>query len=257
MFKKHVLAASLGLLVPLTAFADIRPFSFVKDVYPLGKGGIEYEQYHTWSFQTEGDNAFHELQFKHELAFGVADNFDLAVYLPVWSYTHSKDGDVTKFEQVAVEGVVYLSSPVSDPIGVGLYAEAGAGEDSLAFEFKLLLQKDIDNWVFAYNLVLETEVEGVFDETTENETEGVIENVFGAAYHLNDQLRVGGEGVIATEFPDWEEAEETSVYLGPMVGYDTELGNLMLNFVLTPLIQVTDVEEAARFKTRLLLEVEF
>jgi hypothetical protein len=40
-----------------------------------------------------------------------------------------------------------------------LYAETKVGEDSLGFEYKLLAQKDVGNWIFLYNLVLETEVE--------------------------------------------------------------------------------------------------
>src|SRR5688500_18223085 len=130
----------------------------------MGKGYWEFEQWVTWRTSKEDESDYQRCDFRHEFEFGLADNFDLAVYLTTWHYEDSEEVSGTRFDHVDVEGIVYLSNPVTDFLGIGIYSEVKIGEESLGFENKLLLQKDVGNWVFVYNLVLETELEGVFGE---------------------------------------------------------------------------------------------
>ena len=244
------------VFLPLTAGADPRPFTFSTDTYPVGKGGWEYEQWVTYKASKEDESDFQRFEFRHEFEFGLADNFDLAVYLPSWSYEDSKDRSGTRFGSVDVEGVFYLSNPVTDFLGIGLYAETKIGEDSLAFENKLLVQKDVGNWVFLYNLVLETGIEGVFhDAEDENEIEGELKHTFGAAYAVTPSIFLGAEAIIESVYADWSEYEGTSVYAGPVVSL-RNLGNFWITATPTVLLTQED-EDEADFQLRMIVGYEF
>ena len=153
-------------------------------------------------------------------------------------------------------------NPVTDPIGLGLYFELGVGPDELEFENKLILQKDFDRWTLAYNLVFETEVEGVFHDDEENEVEGVIGNAFGVSYSLAPAWRVGGELTVESIFDDWSHYEDTVVYAGPVISYQGgqfKVGERQLGWwvTLTPTAQLSDVDDAPDVQVRLIAGLEF
>src|SRR3954466_6347911 len=115
MKNLHVAALTILFCVSGTALADPRPFTFSNDTYPMGKGDWEYEQHVRWSKHKESDTGYDRVDFRHEFEFGLADNFDLAIYLPSWNYEDSKDGSGVHFGSVGVEGIFYFSNPVTDP----------------------------------------------------------------------------------------------------------------------------------------------
>lgn len=220
----------------------------------MGRGEWEYEQWVTWRKHKEDETGYDRIDFRHEFEFGLADNFDLAVYLPSWRYEDSEEASGTQFDSIDVEGVVYLSNPVTNAIGVGLYGEVKIGEESLEFEQKLLLQKDLGNWVFLYNLVAETEIEGIFAGDEENEIEGELKHTFGATYSIARGLFLGAEAVVASEFADWSEYEHTTVYAGPALSYQRHEHFWL---TVTPTYQLTDVESQADFQIRMIAGWQF
>jgi hypothetical protein len=226
----------------------------VTDAYPEGKGNLEYEQWVTYEGGKGADPGFDRLRLRHEFEFGLADNFDLSVYFLEWSYTDSPAFTGTRWDGFAVEGIVYLSNPVTDVVGSGLYAEVGMGEDSVELELKGLLHKDWGPWTAAYNFVLETEVEGVFDSAAENEVEGVIGHALGVSYKLGGGWQVGGELVAESVYADWSRYEHTSVYAGPNLAYQ---GGKHFWFALTPQFQLTSEEDEPDFRVRAILGWEF
>ena len=255
--RSHLSATLVGvalLAVTSVASADPRPFTFSNDTYPLGKGDWEYEQWVTWRHHAEDEPAYDRIDFRHEFEFGIADNFDLAFYLPSWRYEDSEEHAGARFDSIDVEGIVYLSNPIEDPIGVGLYAEVKVGEDFIEFENKLLLQKNVGNWVFVYNLVAETEIEGAFDDEEENELEGELKNTFGAAYAIAPGLFLGGEAVVEQGFEDWTDAGHTTVYAGPVFSYQR---HERVWFTVTPMYQLTDTEDEPDFNIRTIIGIQF
>jgi len=150
-----------------------------------------------------------------------------------------------------VEGIFYLSNPVTDVVGAGIYAEFLVGPDFFEFEQKLLLQKDIGNWTFLYNFILETEIER---GDTENDVEGVLGQSFGVAYSVSPNWIVGGELKAEWEFEDWDHHTGTTVYLGPVVSFRS---NGPWWATLTPTIELTGNDDAAKFMTRLIVGYEF
>ena len=242
----------LALAAPAT-FADPRPFTFNTDTYPMGKGDWEYEQWVTWRTSKEDESDYQYIEFRHEFEFGLAENFDLAVYLPTWHYEDSEEASGTRFDHIDVEGIVYLSNPVTDPIGFGIYNEVKVGEDVLEYETKLLFQKDVGNWVFVYNLILETELEGVFGEE-ENEVEGELAHTVGVSCAVARGWFLGAEAIVESEYEDWSEYEGTTAYAGPAVSFQ---GNDRFWFTVTPTYQLTDNEDEADFQVRLIAALQF
>lgn len=240
--------------VPRTVDADPRPFAFTYDTYPVGKGQGEVEQWVTWNTRKEGERGYDSIQFREEIEFGLADNIDLHVYIPTWTYEDSSARSGTRFDRVDAALLVYLSNPVTDPIGVGIYSEIGAGEAGLLFEQKLLLQKDIGKWVFAYNLVAETEVEGVFAKGGEKEIEGEIENVLGISYGGVRGWYFGAEVIAESAFESWSHYEGTTVYAGPAISFQ---GSERFWVTVTPTYQLTDREDAGDFQVRMIAGIEF
>jgi len=242
------------------ALADPRPFVFTTDAYPLGKGDWEYEQWITWRGGRESDRNFSRFDIRHEFEFGLADNFDLAVYFPEWRYQDSDAGTRTTFQGGSVEGVLYLLNPATDFVGLALYNEIGVGEDFLKFEQKVILHKDIGRLTLAYNLVLETEVEGAFDDEEETELVGELKHTFGASYALNPHWKVGGELFVESEYADWSDHEVTTVYAGPTLSYQggrLGIGDASWWVTLTPAFQLTDEGDEADFYFRMLFGLNF
>lgn len=244
MFR-YSASAFAGFLVVFATFAsaDPRPFTFSNDAYPMGKGEFEFEQHVTWKHHKDDDAGFNRIDFREEFEFGIADNFDLAVYLPTWRYEDSKGDDGVTFQSIDVEGIVYFTNPVEDFVGLGLYNEVKVGDESLGFETKLLVQKDIGNWIFLYNLVLETGIEGVFNAgKEENEIEGELKHTFGVSYALGGGILVGGEAIVESVYEDWSRYDGTHVYAGPNVSFQN-LGNFWITITPTFLLTQDDAGE--------------
>lgn len=245
------LAAIVVVLVGSStlAIADPRPFTFTTDTYAMGKGDWEYEQWVTWRHHKDDEPGYDRVDIRHEFEFGIADNFDLAVYLPSWRYEDSEDGRGTKFDSVDIEGILYLSNPRTDAVGLGLYTEVKVGEDSLGFEGKLLVQKDVGRWVLAYNLVLETGIDGVFDDESENEVEGEIKHTVGVAYAIAPGWLVGGEAFVESVYADWSDYEKTAVYAGPVISFQ---GHDHLWVTVTGLYQLSSEADEPDFRVRMI-----
>jgi hypothetical protein len=217
-------SAFLAALIVSATFAmgSERPFTFVYDTYALGKGGVEYEQWATWETHKDEEHGFDRFRFRHEFEFGLADNFTLAVYAADWNYEDSHEKKGTQYEGSGIEAILYLTNPVKDFVGIGLYNEVIVGEESFEYEFKVLLHKDIGNWTLAYNFVLETEVEGIFHNNRENEIEGVLGHAFGVSYNLSPRISVGGEAVLESIYKDWSNFDKFTAYAGPKISYFSE-----------------------------------
>jgi hypothetical protein len=251
---RRLVAAVVLLVLTTAASASVRPFGFVYDAYALGKGNFELEQWVTAGYHTPEDHDFQRYDFRTELEMGLADNFTLSVYLPNWSYEDSASRNDTNFDGASVEAIVYLTNPVTDKVGLALYNEVSVGNNEVEFEHKLIVHKDIENWTLAYNLVIETEIEGVGDENQENEIEGVIGNALGISYALGRYARVGAELTVEDEFDDWHKHTETSVYAGPNFNYIS--GNHWW-FTVTPVFQLTNIDDLPDYQVRAIFGWEF
>src|SRR2546425_10527793 len=92
------LAAVFILLWTAIAAADPRPFTFTYDAYPIGKGAAEYEQWITFNTHKSTDHGYQQLQFLHELEYGLSDNLDLGLYFLRWNYQDSNERSGTQYD---------------------------------------------------------------------------------------------------------------------------------------------------------------
>lgn len=251
--RPAALAAAVVIGSTTIALADARPFTFVYDAYPHGPQGFEYEQYVTYKTAKEADANFNRFEFRHEFEFGLAENFDLAVYVANWSYEDSDERSSAEYDSASLETIFYVTDPVTDGVGIGLYNEIGGGPDEIEFEQKLIVHKDVGPWTLAYNLVIETELEDVFEKDEETEVDGVLGHAFGVSYALSDRWRVGAEATVESEYERWSHFEGWHAYAGPNVSYQSDRWYA----TVTPQFQLTNEDDEPDFVLRTIVGVEF
>lgn len=228
--------------------ASERRFTYVYEATTLPAGDWEYEQWVTWKTAKETNRDFDRFDIRHEIEFGVTDNFQLGFYLSDWRYEENRPKGRHKgdWRNVALEGIYSLTDPTTDPVGLALYGEVKVGDELLELEGKIIAQKNFGSFVLAYNATIEAEWEGShFDEDN-----GKFEQTAGLSYQFSPRFLVGVELLHEIEMPDWRGARGKGIfYLGPNFSYRTE------NWwaTLTPLFQVSDVEDEPDFQMRLLV----
>lgn len=210
----------LCLLLALSAFpmgsdAGARRFTYVYETTTAAPGTFELESWITWRTDKDEDRDFEQLDFRHEIEFGLTDRLQMAVYLADWSYRAGKsvENDGTVYTGSAVELIYNLTNPATTVLGSALYGELKIGEELVELEGKILLQKNLGPLVLAYNATLEAEWEG---EDLEERT-GEFQQTLGASYQLTPRFLLGVELLHEIAFPEWERAEESVVYAGPNV----------------------------------------
>ena len=247
---RFMLSAALLGLTAVTVSANERRFSFTDEATIHAPGEIEIEQYITWKRdKNDVDSSYDRLDLKSEFEFGVTENFQLA-FTSVSKYQDgdSVTNDGLEFRTVGVEGVYQLADPTEEEIGYAIYLEFAAGEEKLKGEGKLLVQKNVEDWVFAYNLVLEGEWEG----EDYNDEKGEVKNLFGATYQVTPRFSAGAEAIIEMEAEDFESFDDPVVYVGPSFSY-RESGWFV---TIAPTFQVTDEMGASNFLTRFIIGID-
>jgi hypothetical protein len=255
-FSLCTMASFVAALVLLlagaqTAQASERHFAFTYEAQVHEKGEWEYEQWVTWKTDKHDDSTFDRFDFRHEIEYGVTENFQLALYVSDWRYEDGKSvaKDGANWRNIGIEGIYKMTDANKDGFGSALYGELKAGDRKFALEGKLILQKNFGKFIAAYNFVLEAEWEGSHLE----EDKAEIENTFGLSYQLHQTMNVGMELVHEVTFDDWSETGHNVVYLGPNISYRRSGWWV----TIAPLFQVTNVNDEADFMTRLLVGIDF
>ncbi len=227
--------------------ADERRFTFVYEATTLPKGAWEYEQWVTWKTAKESNRDFDRFDFRHEIEIGLTDHFQLGIYVSDWRYEENRPQGVHRgdWRNVAVEGKLNLTNPTTDPVGLALYGEVKVGDELLELEGKLIAQKNFGAFVLAYNAILEAEWEGShFDEDN-----GEVAQTLGVSYQFSPRFLAGMELLHEIGIPDWQGASGKGIlYLGPNFSYRAQKWWA----TLTPLFQVSDVEDEPDFQMRLI-----
>jgi hypothetical protein len=248
-------ALAAALLVPaFTSSATERRFAYTYETTTTPKGAVEIENWVTWKHIGEPGTTHTDLfQFRHELEFGITDRLQLGVYLFDWQYNRKdEEGHKARWEHSGFELIYSLTNPTTDFLGSALYFEAVAGESSLEIEGKLLLQKNFGPLRVAYNLVLEAEWEGEkfgrFDERN-----GEFAQTLGVSYDINKNFSVGAEVLHEIPLPEWSEAADSNVFIGPNAS--VRFGRVFVTG--TALLQVTNVEGEPDAQVRLITGFDF
>lgn len=248
---RAVLFCAFALFMTQRVEGGARRFTYVYEATTSAPQTIESETWVTWATSPEEERRFNAVDFRQEFEFGVTEHLQLALYVADWGYTEDPLANEHgfKFQDSALELIYNLTNPTTDLLGSALYGEVRGGPEVLELESKVILQKNIDRFVFAYNATLEAVWKG---ENLE-EREGEFSQALGVSYEISPSLLVGAELLHEIDIPDWSEAEDSVVYAGPNVSY--RRGNWWAT--VTPLIQVTDIAAEVDVQTRLIFGFSF
>ena len=248
---RYLLSVVLLLIVlsPKDAFATSRSTPWLYETRTMIKGEVEYEQWITWKTNKKSDSRFEEFRFRHEIEWGVTDEFQLAFYVADWRHKRTSSEEHTYFHDIAVEAIYQLQAPNPDQMGVALYGEVKYGSEFFELEGKLLFELELDQVNLLYNFVIEAEWEGQdFDED-----KGKIENAFAVTYQPTPSTTLGLQVIWEVEFPDWSEQGDDVVYIGPSISTQSDGWWI----AVSPLFQVTNVDSEPDLQVRLLFGIDF
>jgi hypothetical protein len=227
---------------PLISFGGVRHFTFLYEAPTSARGSVELENWVTWKRTTDPER-FDQVDFRHEIEFGVTDRFQVSVYLADWFYETDREHSGFAYSDSAIELIYNLTNPVDDPVGLSIYGEIKAGDRLLELESKLIAQKNFGPLILAYNATLEAVWEG--NDLTENE--GEFSQALGASYEISPPISVGVELLHEFVFPEWHDEENIrNLFVGPNVSYRSR--NWFVT--VTALAQATDTEDEPNFQVR-------
>jgi hypothetical protein len=250
---KSLIAMYLGahFIAVSSAEAGARRFTYIYEATTAAPGSVESENWVTWGTSPREERDFNTLDFRHEIEFGVTDHFQIGLYLADWGYREDPSAHEHGFsyQTSALELIYNLSNPTVDLLGSALYGEVRGGPEELELESKVILQKNLGRFVVAYNGTLEAKWEGSHLE----EEGGEFSQSFGVSYEISPALLIGTEFLHEIDLPDWSEAGDSIVYVGPNASY--RRGNWWAT--VTPLVQLTNVASEVDFQTRLIFGFSF
>ncbi|MEY2561854.1 MAG: hypothetical protein QOH88_47 [Verrucomicrobiota bacterium] len=204
-----------AILPTLPAYGGARRFTYVYEVTTSPPGDVEIENWVTWKTRKPEDHSFRQVDFRHELEFGITNKLQAAVYLADWNYHDgtSVENPGYSYTGSALELIYNFTNPVADPIGFSVYEEIQVGYRRFELESKLLAQKNFGRWVLAYNATLEAEWEGEGLE----ERVGEFQQSLGLSYEVSPHLLFGAEGLHEIALPEWSAAGKGKFFAGPNV----------------------------------------
>ncbi|MFM1767575.1 MAG: hypothetical protein RJA22_104 [Verrucomicrobiota bacterium] len=226
MHSKHLLPLTLLALGLGTAAlpAHERRFTYVYEPETLPAGALEFENWTTLRAgrsEEVGKENYNRWDLRQELEYGVTDYYTAALYLneKAESYRDAAGGDISDFvwKGLSLENRFNVVNPADHPIGVTLYLEGRYSGEEAAVEQKIILGQRHGNWKWALNLEHETEWEDNL-ETVEGKAGASFGLTRDLGHHWSLGLEVRSESVIS----EYEEWEETALFMGPVVGYRQE-----------------------------------
>jgi len=224
------------------SFGGVRHFTFLYEANTLAPGSLELENWITWQHAT-GTGRFDQVDFRHELEYGVTENFQTSVYLADWFYQNDREHSGFAYSDTAFELIYNLTNPVVDPVGLSVYCELRAGDRLIELESKLIAQKNLGPLILAYNTTLES----VWEGNDLSEREGESSQALGASYEISPRLSVGLELLHEFVFPEWrDEGKIRNLFVGPNVSYRRQ--NWFVT--MTALAQATDTKDEPDFQLR-------
>ena len=241
--RKQLLLCVLTLaLSSAISFAGVRHFTFLYEAPTSARGSFELENWLTWKRTSDPARA-DQVEFRHEIEYGVTDKFQASLYLADWSYESTDEHSGATYSDSGIELIYNLTNPVVDPVGFSIYGELKVGDRLVELESKLIAQKNFGPWILAYNATLEAVWEG--DDL--NEREGEITQALGASYEISPALSVGLELLHEFVLPDWRDEETIrNLFVGPNVSYRS--GNWFVT--VSALAQATDTPDEADLQLR-------
>jgi len=258
--------AAAALLPRAGARADERLFTYSYEPRVLPEGALEFEQWATLRAGKE-EGVFSRWDLRSEFEYGLTDRLTSALYLNFTSLhfdskDDSLDEDEFAFGGLSSEWKYKVFDPAADPLGLLLYAEVTTDLEEVELEEKLVLGKDLDRWVLAFNATAEQEWEFEREDgQSETAKELALEFTAGAAFRFTSRFAVGLELREKNVFPDMEDLEHAAFFAGPAIHYSAE--KWWITFTVLPQIVAfkgttgdsVDLDEFERAELRVILGI--
>lgn len=197
----------LGLLLAVPASAAERAFAFTWDTASLGAGQKELQLWLSPRLE-RAEESYTRFDLRAGLAHGVFDRLESLLTLDL--DLESFGVDSRHVAARAAWQLRYRALPASAPVGVGFFSSLGLGFDGLAFEGRLVLDKQLGPVLLAANLGAVRSV--AFDARLAPDL--LAEGALAVRYELANRFAVGLEGLARTTW-DAGAFQGTGVYLGP------------------------------------------
>jgi hypothetical protein len=210
------------LLAAFSASATERFFTYTYEPETMPKGSLEYEQWVTLRAgrsATVGQDNFYRWELRHELEYGISDNYTLSLYVneSLESFrdpqTHEHHSN-WHFDGVSLENRLMVLNPADHPVGLALYLEPRIAGDEAELEQRIILGQRHGDWKWALNLTHATEWSDDFKST-----EGEVEVSLGLTRQLGSHWNLGLELRDHNELPEYRSWENTALYIGPVATY--------------------------------------
>jgi len=232
--KFFVLATCVMWATAWDVDASERRFTYTYESLVLNPGDIELEP---WTTYRAGRSSYYRrFDERLEIEAGLTENLQTAFYINFSGITADDGTDYRStfdFKGISSEWKYKLSDPVADGLGSAFYVEATGQTDELELEAKLIVDKRLDNILFAANLVGEYEW-----EFSKNETEKVLifELDLALAYLLNDTWSLGLEIRQVNDFTEGgSKFAHATLFAGPSLSYTSK--SFWAAFTLLPQIR--------------------
>jgi hypothetical protein len=248
--KPFVTSIFLLAAWPTTAaFAGARHFTYIYEAVTSAPGSVDVENWVTWA-RTSNPQRADEVDFRHELEFGLTDKFQASVYVADWFYAADPQHSGFTYSDSAVELIYNFTNPVIDPIGLSAYEEIRVGDRIFELESKMIAQKGLGPLILAYNATLEA----VWEGTGWRDRRAEVQQALGASYELSQRVSVGVEMLHEFILPEWRDNEHVrNFFIGPNVSY--RHSNWFVT--VTALAQATDTPDEAKFQLRTIFGIGF
>src|SRR5205809_4175081 len=175
-----------AILSALSSFGGARHFTFLYEANTSAPGSLELENWVTWR-HAAGQVRVNQVEFRHELEYGIIEKFQGNIYLADWFYRGDPEHSGSSYSDTAIELIYNLTNPVVDPIGLSIYGELRVGDRLIELESKLISQKNFGPLILAYNATLES----VWEGSALAEREGEFIQAFGASHEISPRVSAG------------------------------------------------------------------
>lgn len=158
-YRLYGLAAlAIAIAIPNLSHADRRSFVWNYEAKTMQKGEAEIEYYLTGSVSKADGAVDEDLTFEHraEVEYGVTDNFDVAMY----QVFRQVEGEELRYRGYKVRGRYRFGDIGQRFIDPLIYLEVHHNplSEEVTFEQKIVLAKNINNFIIALNLTTEQEI---------------------------------------------------------------------------------------------------
>ncbi len=178
-----------------SGMANRRHFTYTYETAVLPKGSHELEIWNTVRMNRK--DFYRGLDTRTEFEFGLGGNFQTSLYLNVSNSVSFEGGGLVNDQSFGFsnEWKYKLMDAVADPVGAALYGEASVSTTEIELEGKLLLDKQIDRFLFAFNAITEHSFVNGLDSVSKMamQTEDVFELCGGATFFVTPSFTIGLE----------------------------------------------------------------